>query len=99
MSRARHRQNAGLCVSLEKPSQKDLDDVTNVVDVYSGSVSVWAGVSWWGKLPIDITFDKQDQDHDVIKARVKPFMSAHPEAQIFQQDGAGPHKGKKQSLA
>ncbi len=93
MSNRRHRQNDGLWVSVDD----DMDELTHVVDRHSGSVSVWGGVSWYGKLPLDIVVGTQDEKHyvaKVVKDKVKPFMANHPEVEMFQQDGAAIHSSK-----
>ena len=96
MSRARHRQNDGLWVDVVDPSETDKEALTHVVDRYAGSVSVWGGISWYGKAELDFVVGTQDGSHycnKVITERVKPFMDAHPEVKVFQQDGASLHKG------
>eukprot|EP00301_Raphidiophrys_heterophryoidea_P009410 c1382_g1_i1.p1 GENE.c1382_g1_i1~~c1382_g1_i1.p1 ORF type:complete len:285 (+),score=57.03 c1382_g1_i1:304-1158(+) len=91
----RHRQNDGLWILKDGPDPVDLHDLTHVVDKYAGQVSVWGAVSWWGKLKLCLmTQDEKHYCKTVISKHVKPFMAAHPEATVFQQDGAGFHTSR-----
>lgn len=94
----RHQQNDGLWVSVDEPDEHDLKELTYVQDRYSGSVSVWAGVSFYGKLEIDVLESTQDGAHylkNVIQGIVKPFMEKEKRVKVFQQDGAGLHRDAK----
>ena len=62
-----------------------------------GSVMVWGGISFRHRTPliiIDGTLTSQRYINEVLRPTVVPFLAAHHDVTLFQQDNARPHSAR-----